>query len=50
MYVCVYIYVCVCIYVCVYICVCLFIYIYIYFLGLQVWHMEVPRLGVELEL
>ena len=24
----------------------LFIYVFIYFLGLNPWHMEVPRLGV----
>ena len=34
------------IYICV-VCVCVCVY---FFLELQVWHMEVPRLGVELEL
>ena len=26
------------------------IYLFIYLLGLNLWHMEVPRLGAELEL
>ena len=34
-----------------YVCVCVYVYIYIYcFLGAHLWHMEVPRLGVKLEL
>ena len=33
---------CVCIYVCV--------YLLVVFLGLHLWHMQVPRLGAELEL
>ena len=40
----IYIHVCVCVYVYVY------IYIYFFFLGLHLWHMEVPRLGIESEL
>ena len=28
----------------------LLIYLFLFFLGPQVWHMEVPRLGVESEL
>ena len=28
----------------------LFIYLFIYFLGPHLWHMEIPRLGVESEL
>ena len=28
----------------------LFIYLFIYFLGLHLWHMEIPRLGVKSEL
>ena len=27
-----------------------FICLFVYFLGLHLWHVEVPRLGVELEL
>ena len=30
--------------------VSMFYYLYTFFLGLDSWHMEVPRLGVELEL
>ena len=30
--------------------ICLFYFIIIYFLGPHLWHMEVPRLGVKLEL
>ena len=29
---------------------CLFVYLFAFFLGLLLWHMEVPRLGVESEL
>ena len=43
-------------YICMYVCVCVntciyvFIYIFWFFLGLRLWHVEVPRLGVEPEL
>ena len=30
--------------------VCLFVFVFLPFLGLLLWHMEVPRLGVQLEL
>ena len=50
---CVCIYVCIYthiyIYMCVYMCVCVCVYIFV-FLGPHLWHMEVPKLGIELEL
>ena len=36
------------IYVCMY--ACMYLFIIFCFLGLQVWHMEVPRLGVKSKL
>ena len=61
--VCIYIYVCILymyIYMYVY-CICIYMHIYVYvshhllcvcvsFLGPHLWHMEIPRLGVESEL
>ena len=32
------------------VCVCLFVCLFLVFLGLHLQHMEVPKLGVELEL
>ena len=35
---------------CFYVFVFVFLFCFVFFLGLRPWHMEVPRLGVELEL